>query len=312
MGPKPWPGNRHPTRQPPSSGAVAGDPSSRCRFCGEALGPRQRYCGQCGRAILLPPSASASFEAVAGPDSWDTVAEADLLEHGVYRGIERTRTGLLLMAVAFAFLWIPYLNVLADLLVLVGVVFLWLGRHSLGAAHRRTVVLGCVCVVASLGLGLITSLWFVDAVYTAVGSGGSSAQVSQSVVNAFYGLLVVAAVAGLLSVIAYLVLPYALADRTGRILLGCGAGLALAISWIAVLVTYSEVGAAVAATTSGGAVTADPLAALDTRVAAISVAQVVPDLLFLVAYERVRRTLGRPRQAASPGGSSPGPYARLE
>ena len=289
-----------------------GDPPSRCSDCGEPLGPRQRYCGNCGRPLLTPSSSPPAFAAVAGPDAWDTVAEADFLRYGVARAIERTRTGLLLMVVAFAFLWVPYLDIVADLFALLGVGFLWLGRHGLGADHRRQVVLGAVCAVASFGLAFIASLWFVDSIYTAVGAGGSSAGVSQSLVNAFHGLLAVSAVAALLSVVAYLVLPYALADRTGRILLACGAGLALVISWTTVLLTYTEVGAAVAATTSGGAITADPLAALDARIAAISVAQVVPDLLFLVAYERVRRALGRPVRADRPGGTSRSGYARLE
>lgn len=255
----------------------------------------------------MTEATSSSGPAVADNEKWDWVGTIDE-KLARARAQERTKTGLLLMIIAFALLWIPYVSDLGALIALVGIGFLWLGRHGFGPAHRRNVLLGGACVALGLLIGIVIAAWFVDSLLTQTSPGQSTS----SLVAVFQSDLGVLFVAGLatasLTAIAYLVLPYALADPTSRIVLFSAAVLTVVISALSVAIEFPQISTAVAQATSGSSISTGPITALQGESILLSTAQILPDLMFLWAYNRTRtRAFSDPSSFGRPTTPSGGP-----
>lgn len=79
-----------------------------CPECGHQNEDWRQRCLSCG----------GELSAVPPPPSWSYEAR---------RAIDRTSTGLVLLAVSFLLIWVPLIDLLGGLLSLIGVVLLLLG-----------------------------------------------------------------------------------------------------------------------------------------------------------------------------------------
>ncbi len=308
---------------PPDAVAVSATPV-RCPHCGAPTRPGQRFCADCGTALLELRSTAGDAEPT--DDDYDPVEEADELESGRPPGsarveaprsstaaveAPRTMTGLLLMILGFGFLWIPYASVVGGLLAFVGVVFLWVGRREFDPAHRRNAVLGGVLVVLGLLVALLAGLSFSGAVIDAATTSGAT---PQSVGAAFradlVGVVVAAGVASALTVLGYVLLPYRLADRPSRGLLWAGFASSVGLTMLVAAILLPQVSAAITAATSGSSINPGPVEALEGRATLLGALQILPDLMFLVAYYRTRTALLTDTVGPGRGVAPVSPYGR--
>ena len=186
---------------------MATDGASRvCPECSKPLAPGQAFCASCG-APLSPPI-STQMGRNLPPDSWDTVAEADDRARNHPLAMSRTRTGLLLAIIGFALAWIPFAGGVGGLILLIGVVFLWLGRRGFGADHHRNVTAGGVCILLALLLGIGVGVWFASSLVSAAGAAGATpASVGATLTSDLGTLLEVSVATTALISVGYLLLP---------------------------------------------------------------------------------------------------------
>jgi len=192
------------------------------------------------------------------------------------------------MVIAFALAWIPFVDIVGGILALVGLIYLWNGRPELGPVHSGEVKVGVLLLVVAIVLGIAGAIVFVAATFSFnVTLNGTQPAVTHPPVS----LALEAAVAVILTVAAALAagcwvkLPYSLADPTARKLLLVGGVLEVAF---AALYSVSEVQAlaAVESVFSTGA-SSGPL----PSPLLVGLLLAVPDLVFLVAYFRIRKRL---------------------
>jgi hypothetical protein len=282
-----------------------------CPDCELPLAPSQNFCPNCGASLASTleraPSPSVSD---GGPESWDWVATMDE-NFARPRAQARTRLGLLLMIFAFGLLWIPLVSDLGELLALIGIVFLWLGRHAYGNDHRRNVILGSACVALGFLIAVLVGIWLVDSLLTSVAP-GQSASSFDSVFQSDLGVVfVVGFLTSALTALAYVVLPWALADRTSRVLLLVAGALTVVISAVTASILLPQVSSAVAQATSGSTIDSGPIVALQNESSLLMTAQLLPDALFVWSYYRTRQQRffeqPNPHRPPNPGGTSGGP-----
>jgi hypothetical protein len=286
----------------------AGGP--RCPSCAAPVSASQNFCPNCG-ASLAPSARSLPSSVSQAPpgESWDWVAVADE-RTARPKAVDRTQTGLMLMIIAFALLWIPYIADLGALIALIGVAFLWFGRNGFGPQHRRNVMLGSAFVVLGLLIGIVAAIWFVDSILTAVPPGGSVSALSGVFQSDLTVLFVVGFVTTGITALAYALLPFALADGTSRYLLFAGAVLTIVISAVTITVLLPQITTAVGQATSGPVINTAPVTALQGQEALFGAAQFFPNMLFLWAYYRTRSRAGSGPPPKGVPSENPGPFGR--
>ena len=209
---------------------------------------------------------------------------------------ERTVTGLLLLVIGFALIWIPYVAFVADLIVLIGIIFLILGRHAYGPVHHRNVVVGgvlfLVTIVAAVGL----AIWFAAALIGQLVTNINSVNVATGALqNDFAVLFIGTAVLGVVGSFVRVIMPYALADRTTTLLLWTGFALSVAVSILVLAILYPQIANAISQSTSGTQFNPGPLNSLQTTSTLLGLLNIVPSLLFAWAYYRAREEAIRRR-----------------
>jgi succinate dehydrogenase hydrophobic anchor subunit len=220
----------------------------------------------------------------------------------VPRSQRRTSTGLLVMTVAFALLWIPYVSDLGELLAFIGVVYLWLGRSAFNNAHRRWVGIGSLCVILALLTGVVVGLLFIGDLYgTATTPGETLAAFVSTLQSSFVTLFEANVVLVALSAFGYVALPYALADPKARTVLWSAMGLSILLAVVMFFVLAPQISMALAQATSGGTINTAPVAALETREALWGLVQFGPDVMFLWAYHRIHQRTFLPASEAREG-----------
>jgi hypothetical protein len=193
------------------------------------------------------------------------------------------------MIIAFGLLWIPYVSDLGELIAFIGVVFLWLGRSAFGPAHGRSVSVGTVCVVLGFLVGIVVGLSYVAGVVYAATTPGETLSAFITAVQSSLTLLFASAIAvTLLTSGGYLALPYSLADQTSRLLLAGGLAISVAISVGLFVFLTPQISAALAQATSSGTINLAPISALETKETLWDLLQIVPNMMFLLAYYRTR------------------------
>jgi hypothetical protein len=271
-----------------------------CPRCGKPVISQQQYCFQCGSPLAWN---------VPGADSSQKLTpfqSASVAEMGP-RARNRTRAGFTLMIVAFAILWIPYVGDLGALVALAGVVMLFLGREGFDESHRRLVSLGTTAVIIGLLVSIGVALWFVSTIISAATTPGETlTQVGAVLSSALGTLLVVALVATGLTSLGYVALPYALADRTSRILLWAGLAASLGIAVLVLSLLYPQITMAIAQATSGSTINVTPVQTLDSKSILAGAAQVGPDLMFLLAYYQTRAQIFGGPPGPAPGAGTEG------
>lgn len=275
-----------------------------CPRCGFQNTPGYQFCVNCGAPLGAPGAAAPYATSAAGP----TAAAPGYAPYGApvdydrTRRIDRTKTGILLLLIGSLLSWVPVISLVADLLLLIGAIFVILGRKAFGATHARNVVLSIVLFVVGLlvvaGVAIVVALSNVGSI---VGPGGSVNITPAFLAAAANAALLGGIVSAIILGIAEVLFTYALQAQTGRILLWAafGANIALAIALYLIL---SPLYAAVVT-----------LAQYDSAAAAqgtYAILTVIPSLIFAgadyLAWSRISR--GEiPGPATLPAGLPPVP-----
>lgn len=281
-----------------------------CPHCGASALPGQRFCGYCGTALLALGGGSAEPEPT--DLGYDPVAEADALRRAPVPSTPHTHTGLLLMIIGFAIGWIPYVSIVAGIVIIVGLVFLWMGRGEFGGAHWRDVHVGMACILLAFLLEVGAAVVFVGAVVSAANTAGETVQqIGATFRSDLTALFVVTLVATTLGALGYLWLPYSLTDRTSRLLLWTALVADVAISVAVVAIMLPEISSAISTATSGSSVNTGPILALQTRATLLGALGFVPYMMFFAAYYRVRKRLVAGTPPAPPRPAPVAPYGRI-
>lgn len=279
--------------------------AGQCPNCGAVTVPGAAFCHLCGTAL---PNTGA---AVGGPLPFGSYPAPGGTAYPSYPGVtlvpiysqerERTVTGLLLMVIGFALSWIPYVAFVGGLLLLIGIILVFLGRRAYGADHAHDAMVGAVLifisVLASFILGVTLVVGIIGIVET---PGASPASLASSLNGALETAFVGAVVVGVIGGIGQVVLIYALADRTARLLLWAGFVTSIVISVVIALVLLPEVSNAVTQATSGSTINPGPIDSLETLSTILGLTKVLPCLLFALGYYRARDEAVRRGQPSAP------------
>lgn len=124
---------------PQDPGASVGSEGSiTCPQCGYVSPATAEFCTNCGRPLV--------------PTATPPLAEAELL-----RGRSRTRTGFLLLFIAFLLLVVPLVSIVGTLLAIVAVILIYMGAEAYGARHKRN-VLASILIWIVIFVGLVATL----------------------------------------------------------------------------------------------------------------------------------------------------------
>jgi len=221
---------------------------------------------------------------------------------------QRSITGITLGAVGFGLLWIPYVSWLGGLFLIIGIIFLYLGRWGFDERHHNLVVVGgALYLVVFLALIVVTAGLAV-ALFSAVTSTSTTSQIGTSLTSALDTFFVAAAILGLLSALAYVLLVYALADSTTQKILWAAFLAQAAVGTVVLFFVVPQVNSAVSQATSGSSLDLGPISALQTTDLLFGLLNIVPCLLFLWAYLRVRESAMH-WDRVRPGSIPPRPFS---
>jgi hypothetical protein len=200
----------------------------------------------------------------------------------------RTITGLSLMVVAFVLNWIPYVNYLGELLALIGIIFLILGRWGFDLQHHSFVVGGAVLLLILLIAGFIAGIAFVASVAGDAQSSMTASQLSSTLQGQVDAFFVATMVLGSISGFAYLLMPYGLADRWTRTILWVAFVAQVLVSVVVLAVLLPITNSAISQATSGTTFDAGPINGLESTALVLGMTGILPSLLFAWGYYRVR------------------------
>jgi len=275
-----------------------------CGSCGGTNPAGARYCNSCGaylsRSVAEPappagPGAPPPPGAPALPSSFGTAYDTAPRqytqldeEEGTARG--RTVTGLSLLIVGFALGWIPYVSIIAGILALIGLIFLFLGRWGFDYRHHSYVVGGIFLLFLTLVAAFFVTIGFVFAVAGDAQTTSSLSSLSATIQGQFDAFLIATAVLGIISGFAHVLIPYGLADRRTQGLLWAAFAFQLVISVVVLVLILPMVNSAVASALSGTTFDPGPINDLQTTSTIYGALAVFPSLVFAWAYYRARST----------------------
>lgn len=280
-----------------------------CPRCGYRNRSDAAFCGGCGTALAgggpvapAPPSPPlGSPGPLDPPPAVATVPWARTQNYNIRRREwERTDTGLLLLVIGSLLSWVPYVDLLGDLLLFVGVLMVFLGRWAFDQAHVRAAGVGAGLVVAGTLGAVIAGFVFAGALVDDADTGGATlSQVGAALKTDLAALFVVSLVVGTISRLGQVILVYRLSTPKIRGLLWSGflTGELIAIATLVYLLPRIE--SAVTQATSGSTVDLGPINQLTATATLWGLAGIVPAILFAIAYYQIRERERRPAPAGS-------------
>lgn len=251
-------------------------------------------CPQCGTPVSKPsvpapvpawasaPPPAAAYPPIAYPPPQEWSYETR-------RDIDRTKTGVALLAVGSLLGWIPVISALGGLLVLIGAILVILGRSAFGLDHSRNVGIAIgLYLIGVIGI-LFLGVGFISQLESAVTLPAAEAQAV--IVSAFNTFLIGAIIFGIFTGLASVLFLYAILDTTGRVLIWAAFFASLGVAVLVFVIIAGQIDAAIAASFSGATPDPIPLLSLDAQINSLRVLQIIPDLLLAgaayVAWSRI-------------------------
>jgi hypothetical protein len=216
---------------------------------------------------------------------------------------ERLATGFLLMIIGFFLEWIPYADLVGGLIGLIGIFFVYFGRHGFDEPYQRYVSGGVWIVFVSILASIGIAVWFVVALFGLIVVNATTGMVTLG--PGFASLLetyIVALVAiGLLRAVGYTLIPWGFGDALTRRLLLVAFVAQIVVSLVSLwyfLPLAHQISSALQSSP-----TSNPTARIDTATDLLTLLNVAPALLYAWAYLRARKDAIGLRRA--PGGLPP-------
>ena len=317
-----------------------------CQECGAANEAIAKYCATCGSELRagIPP---ASTPAVAAPPDAPPVAAApppyapypnapgyapgygipyppaygppypfagpypaypNFAEIERTKQVDRTKTGLLLLAVGFLIGWIPLVGPIGALLSFIGAILVILGRQAFGARHSNFVILSVILYITSIVLVGAFIIWFAIATFQMFSRGNA-----RPLLSVFWPFLGGVIGASALGAVAEVLFVHELEKPIGRYILYAALIAAIAVPLATVLVLLPAITAALDGIASGTITNPNDgrLAVLLNVSETLGLLSVVADVLFglgyFLAWQRIERR-EIPAVTAPAGVPSPSPF----
>lgn len=249
----------------------------RCSFCLGMNTVNDTICSTCGKPL----------HSVASTIPVETYAEVNNSVR-FDEDISNTITGLLLLAIGTAIAWVPIVKYLGLILNFVGVILIFLNRKEFNSRHSTYVVLSIVIYVTSF-----ITVFYSSSTTTVVGSYYSSglAQKETLIMNQLKGEIIAAVLSAIIGSIAYFFITIALQDALGKLLLACGLISSFIIELLMGSILYDSISTIVNNAFSGVTYNSAPIKSLINNLTVLSLLGIIPDILFAVAYLRLRSVL---------------------
>lgn len=219
---------------------------------------------------------------------------------------DRTLLGLLLAIIGFLLVWIPDVDIVGGLLVLVGAFLIFLGRRGFGERHRRSVAAGVALILIGLvGTFLAAVIYALSIVAAAVMPGVTIAQIGSQISGDLTFFVAATATLGILTVVGEILLVYQLADPRARQILWAGLAAQIAAAAGVIVIVLPAVSSAISQATSTGTLNLAPINALETKAQLVELVGAIPALLFAWGYYRTRRAISRRDEPGAPSPLGP-------
>lgn len=260
-----------------------------CPHC-KAISPAgAAFCHRCGASLANAPQAPpTTTPSVAGFPPPAPAAPAVTVpplpppvSYEFSRDVDRTRTGVLLLAVGTLLSWIPVIGLLGGLLTLIGAILVIMGRAAFGEKHARNVGIAILLFV----IGLIGGFTLAGGVLSAAGEWVSLPpdQLQTAVVSAFSTLLVGAIVLGVITGPATVFFLWELLNPTGKTLILISYLVGIVIACVVYAVIMGQVSAALSAAFATSPPDVGPIVALDNQINGLKLLGALPSVLTAAA-----------------------------
>jgi hypothetical protein len=278
-----------------------------CLQCGGWNPPGSRFCRHCAAplAVTIPPPVPAPTSPTPpAPARYDSLpppaAPLPFPDPDLEKARERTVTGLLLLALGSGLAWIPFISALGGIIILIGLLFMFLGRNGFGATHRRYVLVGgAIFLIAGLVAVIVTLDLVTSIVNTGLQNPNDPLALRSALESELNGYIIALAIVGLISLAAQAIVAYDLGDATSRSLLVLGVVLAGVVSILSVYLELTLLPAAIDQSTSGSTLDLGPITDLQNQIALYGLIRVFPYLALAWGYARTRELLRREADRSS-------------
>jgi len=215
-----------------------------CPKCGTSNVSTAGFCSICGNPLVsvpsgqpVTPSPPPSIPATPAPNPYYQYA-AGYYATARATGIDRTKTGLLLLVIGFFLGWIPVAGAVGGLLELIGAILVILGRHTFGPEHARNVIWSIIIFVIAIVVAVVA---VVVVVFSALSTFNPNNPVApQAFASSFMNFtFVIILVGAVIFGLAEVLFTYALQKSGGQLLLWCGYVSTIAVASIGVFVLNS-------------------------------------------------------------------------
>jgi len=221
--------------------------------------------------------------------------------------INRTRTGLLLLAIGLILGPIPYISFIGGLLEFIGAILVILGRDAFGYTHARNTIISLLLYIIGFIALIISVTGFASSIVTIALSSGNRTGAVTNAINAYLVALIIStAIIGLGTVL----FTYALQQETGRLLLWIGYALNMIVSTLTLIIISSQIKSIVAETFASGTYNPAPIQSLQGQTQLLGLFGLIPALSFAIAYgmalSRINRgELPEPVKTYNPSPTNP-------
>jgi len=221
--------------------------------------------------------------------------------------INRTRTGLLLLAIGLILGPIPYISFIGGLLEFIGAILVILGRDAFGYTHARNTIISLLLYIIGFIALIISVTGFASSIVTIALSSGNRTGAVTNAINAYLvALLISTAIIGLGTVL----FTYALQQETGKLLLWIGYALNMIVSTLTLIIISSQINSIVTETFASGTYNPAPIQSLQGQTQLLGLFGLIPALSFAIAYgmalSRINRgELPEPVKTYNPSPTNP-------
>lgn len=285
-----------------------------CPRCGLANLPGAIFCSRCAERLASAAQTQAVPGTQVGPQKWYEW-QAKSFSSSERQGIDRTKTGLLLLIIGMLLGPIPYLNFIGGILAIVGAIMVILGREAFGDQHARFVIISLVLYLVGLGIIFVNAFALGFSLAQASLANGTPSVIGQAFSDAFSQFLVGTIIAGVISGVAILLFTYALQNSNGKILLWTGYATSIIIGVLAYYVISQTITTLVQQAASRSS--SNPLSliqslqALQVQAQLLGLLGFIPAIINATAYYLVWLKIGRGELPEPVSQSSPFPSNRL-
>jgi hypothetical protein len=191
--------------------------------------------------------------------------------------MEQTSTGLTLMVIGLFLEWIPYVDFIGLILMIIGTIYMILGRHGFGDKHAQSVG---IAVAIYIIMGVVVGVTVISFVFTIIANHSNTAAISGIFNNYIVALLVEGAILST----SYVILIYSISESEGRMFLIIAFVAQIVISGLMFIVTKNAVNSLLSNSNNFVSGEAGVLSGLDKY----TLFSAIPLLLYAYAYYLAR------------------------